>query len=445
MLKLAGGNWDVPGFTSFWPGGGRWEGPSRVAAGPDILGGHPWQYYDIGNAQAPWIGLEGPRGSLGRTVQIPGQDRPGRVIDVKGRGFGGYGILQRGRYDAKGNLIGGGDSGRIGGGPFQGWEPGAMQQWHQGAGLSQMGYPSFSGNTAGPGGTPLAYSTTSYNDPQYGWVPQAQLANAQASTNPLDYLNPFGHTTQGGAGTGVPTQKAIGTTVGTLSNFIFPGLGFLTGPLARWATNMLQHGVPPQQVRQAVAQKQQQPAPVGGGGASPRGRFDFNVPQGWGGFGQPMGYFGRPAPPRIGEFGAPDPLGAVDPNTGERTRGGTGTFANFGITAADIAASGVNPRYGNPNKSSVPAPGGLGGIYGQGSAGTAGIGSNYDYFGQRSLRALMSGGDTSLGFAGFRNANATPGAPTLPVAQWGGAGFGGTGLPYGTGAVNPDFAARMVR
>ena len=53
----------------------------------------------------------------------------------------------------------------------------------------------------------------------------------RGSNNPLDYLNPFGGTTKGGSGTGVPTQKAIGTGVGVVSNLLLPGSGFITGPL----------------------------------------------------------------------------------------------------------------------------------------------------------------------------------------------------------------------
>lgn len=100
----------------------------------------------------------------------------------------------------------------------------------------------------------------------------------EGSRNPLDYINPFGKTTQGGSGTGVPTQKAVGIAVGTLSNLLLPGSGFLTGPMARWAMNMLQHGASKGQVRQAVAQAQGKlppmprgsvSLPIHGGGAPP--------------------------------------------------------------------------------------------------------------------------------------------------------------------------------
>jgi hypothetical protein len=107
------------------------------------------------------------------------------------------------------------------------------------------------------------------------------------------------------------------------------------------------------------------PGALARGAAAFAGAFPTNA----GGFGQPAGFFPGPAAPRIGEFGAPDPLGRFNPETGERSRGAPtgGTFANFGITAADIAASGVSPTYGNINRSSVPAPGGWGGLYGQGA------------------------------------------------------------------------------
>jgi hypothetical protein len=164
-----------------------------------------------------------------------------------------------------------------------------------------MGLQDFTGRTAGPGGTPLSFETTSYYDPQYGWVPRAQLANAQASNNPLDYLNPFGGTSKGGSNTGDPTQRGVGTVVGTLSNFVFPGLGFLTGPLARYVTNLIQHGVPKQQAIQ-IAQKQQAAAPAtpvtptptapstppSGGGWNPFG----GLPQGF----TESGRFGMGAP-----------------------------------------------------------------------------------------------------------------------------------------------------
>ena len=119
-----------------------------------------------------------------------------------------------------------------------------MDQWHQGPGFGQLGYPSFTGQTAGPGGQQLAFPTTSYNVPGYGWVPQAQLANAQASNNPLDYLNPFGGTSRGGAGTGGPTQRGVGMVVGTLTNLLFPGAGFVTGPIARYLTSLFQNSIP---------------------------------------------------------------------------------------------------------------------------------------------------------------------------------------------------------
>jgi hypothetical protein len=138
-----------------------------------------------------------------------------------------------------------------------------MDAWHQGTGPGQLGYQSYTGSTAGPGGQQLGYNTTSYQVPGLGWVPSAQLANQMASNNPLDYLNPFGGTTSGGSGTGVPTQKAVGTAVGTLSNLLLPGSGFLTGPIARWATNLMQHGWSKQDVQAAVAQGKAPAMPSG--------------------------------------------------------------------------------------------------------------------------------------------------------------------------------------
>jgi hypothetical protein len=80
------------------------------------------------------------------------------------------------------------------------------------------------------------------------------------SNNPLDYLNPFGHTSEGGSNTGAPTQRNVGRVVGTLSNFFIPGSGFITGPLARWATNLIQHGWTREQAQDAVRKVQQAPS-----------------------------------------------------------------------------------------------------------------------------------------------------------------------------------------
>lgn len=51
--------------------------------------------------------------------------------------------------------------------------------------------------------------------------------------------------------------------VGTASNFLFPGLGFVTGPLARWVTAMIQGGATKQQIQEAVAQGKTPKMPSG--------------------------------------------------------------------------------------------------------------------------------------------------------------------------------------
>jgi hypothetical protein len=168
-------------------------------------------------------------------------------------------------------------------------------------------------------------------------VPQAQLANPQASMNPLDYFNPFGGTTQGGAGTGVPTQRAVGFGVGTVSNLLFPGLGFLTGPLARMVTKMIQGGASPQQVKSALAshpaaaaQAQSPvslapppPPPQTGGGFSPTGQPAVGREWWSGDFGRGMlDQFGMGP----GNYNLAGPGGMF----GQRGTGfGSGTVGNF--------------------------------------------------------------------------------------------------------------------
>jgi hypothetical protein len=277
-----GQGWNPPkGFTNFWPGGGHWEGPGQVKAGSDILGGHNWSFYDIANPNAPWIGLEGPRGSLGQWVKIPGENRWGRVIDEKQQGYGGYGVLRSGQYNRKGNWIGGGRQWGGGGGGyyqgnvpgFRGWTNEQVRAWHEGPGESQLGYPSYTGTDPAPGYHSM-YNTTWYKDPQYGWVPQAIQANAQASTNISDYFK-----NQFQPGTGKPTQNIASTLVGMGSNFIIPGLGLITGPLTKMLISKWQQNHPGQQVTAQVVQNLK--ASKGG----QMGRYNPNYAYGMGGGG----------------------------------------------------------------------------------------------------------------------------------------------------------------
>jgi len=89
----------------------------------------------------------------------------------------------------------------------------------------------------------------------------------------------------------------------------------------------------------------------------------------WGGWGQPAGFFGVPNPPNIGEFGVNAPP----------IYGGT-------IQINAPAYAGGPPTTGGPT---VPAPGGMGGIYGGGSGGNlGGIGGR---LGLSYLQHLMKG------------------------------------------------------
>ena len=70
-----------------------------------------------------------------------------------------------------------------------------------------------------------------------------------------------------------------------------------------------------------------------------------SIPNNWGGFGQPSGYFGIPGPPIPGTFGVNAP-GVNRPGPG---------WAGTGITLNDIIASGIDPSRAAPG-SGVPAP-----------------------------------------------------------------------------------------
>jgi len=115
---------------------------------------------------------------------------------------------------------------------------------------------------------------------------------------------------------------------------------------------------------------------------------------------------------KIGEFGAPNFYGPGGPGQGPQFTGDSIFNANQGPFNNASAGAFWSPPGGS-----------IGGPLGVGSAGDIG----WNYFGGQGLKALMQGGDTSLGFAGFQNANAGGGAPILPMSQWGGIGAGGMG------------------
>lgn len=78
-----------------------------------------------------------------------------------------------------------------------------------------------------------------------------------------------GGTNYVGPGSGEPTRRGIGMIGSITGNLLFPGLGFLTGPLSRGITHMIQdmlnNGASKDQIQQAVQQQQQQNQGTGGG------------------------------------------------------------------------------------------------------------------------------------------------------------------------------------
>jgi hypothetical protein len=197
------------------------------------------------------------------------------------------------------------------------------------------------------------------------------------SNNPLDYLNPFGGTTKGGSGTGVPTQKAVGTAVGTLSNFLLPGSGFITGPLARWVTHLMQGGMSKPQAQQVAQQKVAQgklpPMPSGsvslstGGGGGTGGGFDFGNMFG----GLPEGFT------ESNQFGHGAPTFTGPGYTGPQWSGGSIFNANMPIDPSfqtPTAPSAMNPSgYVYPTHGGTPLAGAFSGLGGMGT--TANIGA----------------------------------------------------------------------
>ena len=250
-------------------------------------------------------------------------------------GFAGYNPPSWGQENYGGGVGVGGVTGE--GGQSVGTEPGAYTGY-----VDSQGRPTSDAYQApraefGGGQDMRNIIGSEYSDP-------SQLS---VSNNPLDYLNPFGGTTRGGSGTGVPTQKAVGTAVGTLSNILLPGSGFITGPLARWVTHLVQGGMSKQQAQQVAQQK------VAQGKLPPMPSGSVSLPtqkrQGGGGFGNPFGGLpqGFTESSRFG-MGAPT-------FTGPGAFGGqfSGGSAFHGITLNDILASGATPR----STGAVQAPG----------------------------------------------------------------------------------------
>jgi hypothetical protein len=276
------------------------------------------------------------------------------------------------------------------------------------------------------GGNPISGPTQIPTDwvnyPGMGMVPRAvSLGGPQASTNLWDYLNPFGGTSRGGSGTGDPTQRNVGRVVGTASNFFLPGSGFITGPLARWVTHLVQSGMSPQQARQVVQQAtgQGRPPPMPSGSVS--------LPtHGGGGGGGLGGLFGRGNNP-VGWLGSHYDRGSP----GDFGRGPGGEFGNnasgFGSNTTSFIGGG-----GNPN---LP----VGGSYfgGRGNLGMSLPGSFYN----------LGGSGGNLGNAGaklafhsgrFANSGVSPEGYALiqNFLQGGGAHRGGSGAGLG-GAGRP--------
>lgn len=140
----------------------------------------------------------------------------------------------------------------------------------------------------------------------------------------------------------------------------------------------------------------------------------------------------------VADNGGQGPLYPSGDNTGA-----TGNFtADLGADIGDIgnffSALGNTPSpHTGPyhSQGGVPAPGSMGGTFGQGSAGIL----PWDYFGRRSISKLRSGGDATLGFGrpgdaisqfaaaagrGGGRGNRSFTGPMLPYSQWGGVGAG---------------------
>ena len=253
----------------------------------------------------------------------------------------------------------------------------------EGSSFDQYGRQTFEGTTAGPGGQQLAYQTTSYYDPQYGWVPHAQLANSLASNNMWDYMNPLSQPKD--IGTTQKVTGTIGSGIGSLAGgalIPIPGVGsWIGGKVGGWAGRGIgglfgHHGAPKQVVPSKEAQEKLPPMPSG----------SVSLPTGGGGYApsapSPTGTRG-PVSPVTGqtrEWWSPDfgraelgPSGQgaggynlAGPGGGFGQRGtgfGSGTVGNFGTA---IGFGGFNVQKG-----------------GLGNFGSSGIGSNVGEAGQQ--------------------------------------------------------------
>jgi hypothetical protein len=76
------------------------------------------------------------------------------------------------------------------------------------------------------------------------------LAEGSSGLN-YDPADPRNNLTTG-SGSGAPTNRGIGIGANVAGNFLFPGLGMLTGPIAQWAWRMYQNGASLNQVQKVV-------------------------------------------------------------------------------------------------------------------------------------------------------------------------------------------------
>jgi hypothetical protein len=184
-----------------------------------------------------------------------------------------------------------------------------------------------------------------------------------------DYLNPFGGTSRGGSGTGQPTQRGVGMAVGTATNLLAPGLGFVTGPIARWITSKIQGGANPQQVYAQAAQAVQKQSKL-----PPMPQGSVSLPRYGGGYGSAPGPTGAEA--RGSEYWSPDFGRALG---GPNITGQIGQLGSYGGTGLGAGGSGTVGNLGTAIWS------GAGGGSGAGNLGSLGA-----RFGKSSLQSALA-------------------------------------------------------
>jgi hypothetical protein len=267
----------------------------------------------------------------------------------------------------------------------------------------------------------------------------SNLPVSNLSARPLDSFTDAALHPSSTWGSGGPTQRGVGMIVGTASNLLLPGSGFITGPIARLVTRLIQGGASPAQAKAAATRAAPTPAP-----APPMGPpGGLTMPNGFNPFGGlPAGFTQVGSRENPGQFqNTPRGQAQEDPFS----PGGYAQDIGGAPTVTGPVDFGPNftgdSIFGGRTNLSMALPGSFSHL-GEGSAGNLG---NYDYFGQMSLRRLLQGGDPSLGFEGFNH------IPTsiLPVGQWGGYRGGGSGdvpglTTVGT-SINPDFPARSAK